>query len=221
MKKKSIIIYAIILICLASVSFFIMKIINNEVIGIDRDVHLFVISLYNPFLTTLYMVLAKIGGRGGIAVVSIIAILVCIIKYKNKRAALFICTNVILAGVINHAIKGIIQRPRPDYRLMDVSGYSFPSGHSMGAMAFWGLLIIFAYKYIKNKALKWTLITGMSLLILGIGFSRIYLGVHYTSDVLSGFMIALMQLILVSKIGFDFISKENINEHKSPEKGQE
>ena len=90
-----------------------------------------------------------------------------------------------------------MQRPRPtEHRIIDESGYSFPSGHSMVSAAFYGFLIYLIYKNVKNKYLKWGLITILSLLVFLIGVSRIYLGVHYTSDVLAGFLVAISYLII-------------------------
>lgn len=80
------------------------------------------------------------------------------------------------------------------------NGYSLPSGHSMVSMAFYGYLIYLIYRHINNKYIKWSLITLLSLLIISIGISRIYLGVHYTSDVLAGFLVAISYLIIYINI---------------------
>ena len=66
----------------------------------------------------------------------------------------------------------------------------------MVSMAFYGYLIYLIYKYVKNKYIKWSLIVLLSCLIVGIGTSRIYLGVHYTSDVLGGFLISASYLVI-------------------------
>lgn len=79
-------------------------------------------------------------------------------------------------------------------------GYSFPSGHSMISAAFYGFLIYLIYKKVKNKKLKITLIIVLSILIVSIGISRIYLGVHYTSDVLAGFTVSVSYLIIYTSI---------------------
>lgn len=70
----------------------------------------------------------------------------------------------------------------------------------MVSMAFYGYLIYLIYKYVKNKYLKWISIVLLSILICSIGISRIYLGVHYTSDVLGGFLISLSYLIVYTLI---------------------
>lgn len=70
----------------------------------------------------------------------------------------------------------------------------------MASMAFYGLLIYFAYRYIENKKIRAAICIILSILILLIGFSRIYLGVHYTTDVVAGFLISTAYLILFTSI---------------------
>ena len=120
-----------------------------------------------------------------------------LILIKNMRMKVFIGLNLVLITFLNQTLKFIVERPRPDgFRLIDESGYSFPSGHSMISMAFYGFLIYLVYNNVQNRYVKISLIVLLSLLILLIGVSRIYLGVHYTSDVLAGFLISLSYLVL-------------------------
>lgn len=81
----------------------------------------------------------------------------------------------------------------------------------MVSMAFYGYLIYLIYKYIKNKYLKYTLITILSALIIIIGTSRIYLGVHYTSDVIAGFLISISYLVVYTSLTKRFIQNTNRN----------
>lgn len=82
----------------------------------------------------------------------------------------------------------------------------------MISMAFYGYLIYLIYTHINNKYLKWFLITFLSSLIIFIGLSRIYLGVHYTSDVIAGFAVSLAYLIVFIKISEKMINRRSINE---------
>lgn len=136
----------------------------------------------------------------------VIITFILIIAIKNKKIKIAIALNIIIEPILNTTLKNIFARPRPmGYRLIEETGYSFPSGHSMASMAFYGLLIYLIYKNVKNKYLKWTLILVLSVLIILIGFSRIYLGVHYTSDVLGGFLISLSYLIIYTSCIKEYI----------------
>ena len=132
------------------------------------------------------------------------------ILIKNKKIGLSIFSNLVIITVLNQLLKRILQRPRPtEFRIIEETGYSFPSGHSMVSMAFYGYLIYLIYKYVKNKYIKWISIVLLSILICTIGVSRIYLGVHYTSDVLGGFLVSISYLILfISTVNKFFIEKD-------------
>ena len=95
----------------------------------------------------------------------------------------------------------IIARPRPDIlRLVYETGYSFPSGHAMVATGFYGFLIYIANKKIKNKALRRCITILLTLLIFLIGISRIYLGVHYATDIIGAFIIGIIYLVIFINI---------------------
>ena len=109
--------------------------------------------------------------------------------------------NLGLVVLLNQAMKFAIQRPRPDVlRLVDVSGFSFPSGHSMAAMAVFGLLAWCVWRYERNPRRRIALMCLFALVIVMVGISRIYLGVHYASDVLGGFCVSTIWLVLYTKV---------------------
>ncbi len=116
---------------------------------------------------------------------------------RNKKLPLFIIINLASSYLLNNILKLIFRRDRPSmYNLITEKGYSFPSGHSMVSFAYYGLLIYLIYKYIDNKVLKYILIFILTTIILLVGLSRIYLGVHYTTDVLGGYIFGLLYLII-------------------------
>lgn len=94
------------------------------------------------------------------------------------------------------ALKSLFHRERPDIPLLqEARGLSFPSGHALFSVTFYGLLIYIIFKSVRNKELKWFLIVLLLLLILTIGFSRIYLRVHYASDVIAGYCVGFLWLV--------------------------
>ena len=115
---------------------------------------------------------------------------------ENRKTGLAISLSIGLSASINFIVKNIIQRTRPleEFRLIKESGFSFPSGHSITSMVFYGFLIYLINNSIKNKKMKYILTILLSLLIGLIGLSRVYLGVHYITDVLGGFLLGLIFL---------------------------
>lgn len=169
------------------------EIMNGDIIGY-KMVSTFLIS---DFATPIAKFITNLGGA--IFLIGLTALLIILIK--NKKIGLSILANLAIVTGLNQLLKRILQRPRPtEFRIVEETGYSFPSGHSMVSMAFYGYLIYLIYKYVKNKYLKWISIVLLSILICSIGISRIYLGVHYTSDVLGGFLISLSYLIVYTLI---------------------
>ena len=165
------------------------EIMNGDIIGY-KIISTFLIS---DFTTPIAKFITNFGG----AIFLIVLTIVLFILIRNKKIRLSIFSNLVIITILNQLLKRILQRPRPtEYRIIEETGYSFPSGHSMISMAFYGYLIYLIYKYVKNKYIKWISIILLSILICAIGISRIYLGVHYTSDVLGGFLISISYLII-------------------------
>ena len=165
------------------------EIMNGDIIGY-KLISTFLIS---DFVTPIAKFITNFGGALFLSIATVMLFLLI----KNKKIGLSIISNIVIITILNQLLKRILQRPRPtEFRIVEETGYSFPSGHSMVSMAFYGYLIYLIYRYIKNKYVKWTLITILSILICLIGISRIYLGVHYTSDVLGGFLLSISYLVI-------------------------
>lgn len=134
--------------------------------------------------------------------VTLLVMLLCIAAFAPGRRPGWCCAcNLALVVVLNQVLKFIIQRPRPDgFRLVDVSGYSFPSGHSMVSMAFFGLLIWLVWKYEPDIRKRKLICISLAAVIVMMGISRIYLGVHYATDVLAGFCMSIIWLALYTRL---------------------
>ena len=186
---------------------FHQEIMNGDIVGYDIVSKLFKFNVSTPiakFMTNF---------GGAIFVISLTTILFFVIK--DKKIGISIITNLGIVTILNQIIKFIMQRPRPtEFRIIEETGYSFPSGHSMVSLAFYGYLIYLIYKYINNKHLKRTLIIILSVLICIIGVSRIYLGVHYTSEVLGGFLISFAYLIIYIELVNKFVLEKNKDDRK-------
>ena len=123
-------------------------------------------------------VITNFGGPAAAAVGSILIVLVLVKKRQHWLA--LTCMMVVIGGaVLNEALKHIFLRQRPRFNppvIPPHGGYSFPSGHSMGSLVFYGLLAYLLLLAIPNRLLRWTVVAALGLLVLAIGFSRIYLG---------------------------------------------
>ena len=186
--------WVVLFICLVGFLALAEDVFNKEIMyGDIIGYKLISTFLISDFVTPIAKFITNFGG----AIFLSIATVMLFLLIKNKKIGLSIISNIVIITVLNQLLKGILQRPRPtEFRIVEETGYSFPSGHSMVSMAFYGYLIYLIYRYIKNKYVKWTLITILSILICLIGISRIYLGVHYTSDVLGGFLLSISYLVI-------------------------
>lgn len=115
---------------------------------------------------------------------------------QKKWQIVGLLLSLIGSEAFTYATKLIVDRPRPEYAVYLEHSGSFPSGHSTVAVAFYGFLIYLLPKYLKTKRERVLIISTGSLLIILIGFSRLYLGVHYLSDILIGYLIGLLWLCL-------------------------
>ncbi len=193
MKKFNIF---IVVLCLILFSVICYGVLSYDSLVIDTKVYSFIAdNLMSDGITSVLKVITELGGVAFIVLAGVLIFMFC------KKIRWFVTFDLVGVTVINQAIKHIVRRPRPNVlRLVEEDGYSFPSGHSMVSMAFYGIIIYLVYKNVTNKYLKWSLITLLSLLILSIGFSRIYVGVHYFTDVVGGFLLGLAYLIIYINI---------------------
>ncbi len=192
MAKKNKINYIISSILLVLFIVVMILVLTNNTKTFDESIYNFLYSLRS---TGMDLFMKTITQFGNTIPVIIITLLIMILLSKKKDMFL-VGFNTIITVSSNQILKHIICRPRPSHlRLISEGGYSFPSGHAMISICLYGLLIYLVNKFIKNKILKVLLTVLLMLIIICIGLSRIYVGVHYPSDILGGYLLSLAILI--------------------------
>ena len=194
MKKRKL---AILILCVLSLSVFIKLLEDvltyDRITKIDLLINSKVSLLWNPLLNNIMLFITNIISPVPLIIFSLVLSLFLI--YKKRAQKLFIFIFSLSAGLLSEVIiKSIIGRARPTNSLIDVTRQSFPSGHATIAIIFFSLLIYCFKDDIKNKFLKIIFIFFSIILFLLIGFSRIYLDVHWFSDVLAGFSLGIFWL---------------------------
>lgn len=155
------------------------------------------IVIHNPILTNVLKFITQFGDVFVIVLICIILL----IFYKNKKQLLYLYLVITITTVLNNIIKLIFARPRPDLiYLVNEDTYSFPSGHASASMTFYGYLIYMIINSNLEKKKKLIISTILGILILLIGYSRVYLNVHHISDILAGFLFSLILLYSFIKI---------------------
>jgi membrane-associated phospholipid phosphatase len=168
------------------------KVIDKEIIFFDKFIMDLLYDAHSPFLTEIMKTVTFFGGEIfiGFAITTTIALLFW--TKHRKDAVLF--TFILLFGILlNLWLKGFFERLRPDEIVLIIEKtYSFPSGHSMNSFIFFMSLTYFVFHNTRNKKLGLILSFLSVITVLSIGISRIYLGVHYPSDVLGGYAVGLL-----------------------------
>ncbi|MDM5229607.1 phosphatase PAP2 family protein [Cytobacillus sp. NJ13] len=160
---------------------------ENELIRFDETVIEYVQAFISPRLTEFMNVVTFLGSVKWLAFAVLMAA-VLLFVFKKRSLALFMVLSSGLGALFNLLLKWIFKRERPDIRpLIEEQGFSFPSGHSMGSFIFYGSLAYMIIHLAKRKRWKaaWTVLLGCFIIMIGL--SRIYLGVHFPSDVIAGF----------------------------------
>ncbi|MFV0604053.1 phosphatase PAP2 family protein [Phascolarctobacterium faecium] len=147
----------------------------------------YVQQFVTPPLTAEVMLVTASGSSTFYLLAS--ALVCCWYLYSRQKDRLYLYLVCLCGGgILNQVLKRIFERVRPDiFPVIAESGYSFPSGHAMGAICFYGILAYFAGLGLRSKPLRWGLLAAAGIYILLIGLSRVYLGVHYPTDILAGY----------------------------------
>ena len=153
--------------------------------------------LVNPVTTSFIQGVTFLGNHNFLVPVNLLLIVYFFFIKKHKWYSIKVPVIALGGLLLMTLLKQLFNRPRPLIPLLEpVKGLSFPSGHAMMSVTFYGLLILLVWEYITNRFWKWLLTSLLVILILLIGFSRIYLRLHYFSDVMAGFAAGIIWLSL-------------------------
>lgn len=191
--------------------FIIMAVMVASGITADFDSYIYntVISLKSDFFTSLA---TKISWLGSVKVMIILCVILLIIPFTRRKTAIPISLTLAFAAAVNVVLKLVFARARPDVlRLATETSYSFPSGHSNASAGLGAIVFILAVYYIKSKVALVPICILAVLFPILTGISRIYLGVHFASDVFAGWMLGTTSAIIVSYFWerYRYIQKEN------------
>ncbi|MCE4047370.1 MULTISPECIES: phosphatase PAP2 family protein [Bacillaceae] len=172
------------------------RIQGAEIIAFDQVIIDYIQSFESDATTEWTVILTDLGSIKFIAVAVVVGTVLLCLYRKFSLAAFLICAPA-LGGLLNKFLKWIFKRERPDILpLITEHGYSFPSGHSMGSLIFYGSAAYVFLHIWKTAGKKAATIIIACLVILMIGISRIYLGVHYPTDVVGGFAVGFAFLLV-------------------------
>jgi membrane-associated phospholipid phosphatase len=178
---------------------------EQELKPFDDHWSAYIQSFRTENLTACLTVITHLGSKITYIVVISLLIIISFLKKIGWNYILQVTVVLILSSLTNVLLKDIINRPRPTLEhLVQVTSSSYPSGHSMSAMAFYGFIFYLILRFKKNDLLKVVFSFLCVLMIILIGLSRIYLGVHYPSDVLGGWVAGLLWITLCIVI-FNFL----------------
>ena len=173
----------------------------------DLKIISYIQSLENEYLTVFYKMITIIADTYQSAIITILLVTFLYFK-KYYREALFLAITMTTCGLAMPLLKNIFSRERPNfYRLIEISGYSFPSGHTTSATTMYLTLAIILLSIMK-KLNKYFVFSIAVLGIVIIGSSRIYLGVHYPTDVMAGICLGISIVSTVYILYYSNSSKE-------------
>jgi len=165
--------------------------------GIDTTVFNFLSSHVSNRHTEIMEAITFLGNHNFLIPANLVLIIYFLVIRKHRWYSIKIPVVAIGGVTMMALLKFVFSRPRPLIPLLEPArGFSFPSGHAMMSFSFYGVLIFMVYENVRNQYLKWGLIIALLFLIFLIGLSRVYLRVHYASDVIAGFAAGFIWVVL-------------------------
>lgn len=201
MNEQSRILFAAMMICLVSGGLFAVVIYfigSGKIESFDLPIIEFVQGLETPALTIFFKTFSWIGSAYTVIPSTIIVCAILFFGTNEKKTAILFAFTMVSTIVLNLILKPSFPRERPEiYRLVEVTGLSFPSGHTMMVVGLYGMIVYAAWHHIKKISGRISLILFATVIILFVTMSRIYLGVHFPSDIVGGIAASTCWVMLV------------------------
>lgn len=181
---------------------------NESLVSLDQWINENIIYFRTPWVNTITIIITQLGNQVFVFLCSVIITFYMFLKRKFDIIVSYVIA-IIGGGLLNFTLKIVIQRERPisEDTLTKVAGFSFPSGHAMLSVIFFGMIAYILTREIKSLKLNLIIILSAGFIIFLIGFTRIYLQVHYLSDVIAGYVGGLFWLS-VNIIGLEIYRKK-------------
>ncbi len=189
-------VWLLFLVCIIGFLYLGAEIMQGETLDIDEDAFGFAKEIANPTLDRFIRVITFFASRQFLTPAALLLVAYFLFVRKHRWYSLKVPVIALGSITLNVVLKFFFDRPRPMMPLVEASGLSFPSGHSMVAASFYGLIIYLVWHNVRPKKWRNVFVAFLMIFVLLIGFSRIYLRVHYATDVLAGFSAGFLWVIV-------------------------
>ena len=175
------------------------EVLEGETQHFDDAVRMTVYGIASPRATTVLHAITQLGSPLFLLPMTLVASLI-FLRRRRIRGAILLTATMVGVSLLNWILKSVFQRPRPlpFFGLTVPASYSFPSGHSLAAFCFYGALAALVTARLRStfwSALVWA---GAVVIIVAVGFSRLYLGLHYPSDIIGGYATGFVWVLTVA-----------------------
>ena len=191
-KLKTYILFVLILTVVLVFYQLTREVTKKQNLDLDIRLNAQLTQIRNPVLTNLMIFISDVGEIGGLILIGLVVTILGLKKYFNRAINLLAIVG--SAGFLTWILKNLVARNRPDvaFRLVSESDFSYPSGHSTIAFTIYPVLAIYIFNHCKISIGLRNVLIGMLLFFpFIVAFSRLYLGVHYFTDVVAGAIIGL------------------------------